>query len=72
MPGKKKPDKKADDVKLVSEPEFPTALSKVLATSKAESDEQMAKFQASNAAKLERRRDRSSCAIMSVVCCYLC
>ena len=37
--------------KLVPKPEFEQALKKILSVTKAESDEQMARFQASNKAK---------------------
>ena len=54
MPDKKqKQPKKTQGRKLVSEAEFKDALDKVLSVSKEESDDQIARFQASNKAHRE-------------------
>ena len=45
----------AHSVKLVSESKFKGLLSGILGTSKKKSDKQLAKFQASNKAKREKR-----------------
>jgi len=47
---------KAEDVPLVSEKDFRDALRKVLSNSKQKSDKDLAKFQASNAAKREAKK----------------
>ena len=59
MPEKPKDKEDAEHVKLVPEPEFEKTLKKVLATSKQESDEQLARFQASNRARREQKRPKS-------------
>jgi len=51
VPEKQRDNKDAEHARLVTEPEFEAALKKVLSVTKKESDEQMARFQASNQAR---------------------
>ncbi len=46
------------EIQLIPEPQFEEALKAVLATSKEKSDEQMARIQASNRARREKRRHK--------------
>ena len=47
---------KSEDVSLIPESEFRDAVKKILSNSKAKSDKDLAKFQASNAAKREGKK----------------
>ena len=59
MNNKREPDgEHASEVELVPEPEFQETMRKILATTKQESDEQLARFQASNRERREQRRGR--------------
>ena len=51
MPRKKKPQSELDQTPLVPASEFQAALTRVLGTTKKQSDKQLAKFQASNKAR---------------------
>lgn len=46
----------AEDIPLLPEKDFGNALKQILSTTKRQSDKQLAKFQASNAAKREAKR----------------
>jgi hypothetical protein len=47
---------KADEIPLVPESEFRDAVKKILSNTKAKSDKDLSKFQASNAAKREAKK----------------
>ncbi len=48
--------KPAEDIPLVPEADLKNALKSILSTTKKQSDKQLAKFQASNAAKREAKK----------------
>jgi hypothetical protein len=60
MSGNEEHVSKAGEIEIGSEPQFERILQKVLATNKEDSDKQLAKFQASNAARHKKRREHPS------------